>query len=82
MEMMCFQFQWFQLKKGTLQFFEKGFQFPENLFQSQSIENIWNFHWLSHKNMPISQTEGYFENPYVLSVGFKMKTLRKSVFKC
>ena len=37
-----------------LQFFEKGFRFPENLFQSESIENVWNFHLLSHKNMPIS----------------------------
>ena len=47
----------------VLQFYEKGFRFPENLFQSQSIENVWNFYWLSHKNMLISQTEGYFENP-------------------
>ena len=38
--------------------------------------------------MPISRTEGYFENPlyhflenFALSVGFKMKTLRKSVFE-
>ena len=23
-----------------LQFFEKGFRFPENLFQSESIENV------------------------------------------
>ena len=45
------------------QFFEKGFRFPENLFQSQSIENVWNLHWLSHESMPLSQTEGYFENP-------------------
>ena len=22
----------------------------------------FSFRWLSHKNMPISQTEGYFEN--------------------
>ena len=41
----------------ALPFFEKGIRFPENL--SQSIENVQNFHWLSHKNMP----EGYFENP-------------------
>ena len=45
------------------QFFEKGFRFPENLFQSYSIEYVQNFHRLSHKNMPISQTKGYFENP-------------------
>ena len=44
-------------------FFEKGFSFPENSFQDQSNENVQNFQWLSHKNMQISQTEGYFENP-------------------
>ena len=47
----------------VLQFLEKGFDFPENLFQSESIEIVLNFHGLSHKNMPISQTEGCFENP-------------------
>ena len=36
--------------------------------------------------MPISQTEGYFEKPffirtYAFPVGFKMKTLRKSIFQ-
>ena len=46
----------------VLQFFEKGFPFPEDLFQSYSIENIWNFYWLSHKNMPISQMKGYWED--------------------
>ena len=47
----------------VIQFFDKGSRFPENLFQSQSIENVQNFHWLSNKNMPISQREGYFEKP-------------------
>ena len=47
----------------VLQFFEKDFHFPENLFQIQSIENFKNFYWLPYKNMPISQTESYFENP-------------------
>ena len=46
-----------------LQFFEKGFRFPENLFQSKSIENVQNFPWLLHKNMPIFQAKGYFKNP-------------------
>ena len=31
-------------KKAILQFFEKGFRFPENLLQSESIENVQNFH--------------------------------------
>ena len=33
------------------------------------------------KNMAISQTEGYFKNPYTLSVGLKMKPLRKCIFR-
>ena len=73
----------------VLQFFEKGFRFPENLFQSWSIENVWNFHRSSH-NMPISQTEGYFQNPYyrfleqpmLFLLTLKWKLLRKSVFEC
>ena len=44
-------------------FFVKSFRFRENLFQSYSTENVQNFHESSHKNMPISQKEGYFENP-------------------
>ena len=47
----------------VLQFFEKKFRFPGKLFQSQSTGNVSHFHRLSHKNMPISQTDGYFENP-------------------
>ena len=50
-------------KKQYSSFLKKGFCFPENLFQSWSIDNVQNVHWLSHKNMPISQMEGYFENP-------------------
>ena len=40
--------------KTVLQFFEIGFRFPEDLIQSESIENF------NCQNMPISQTEGYF----------------------
>ena len=50
--------------KMLVQFFEKDFLFPENLFQSLSIGKVQNFHRLPHKNMPISQTESYFENPW------------------
>ena len=62
MEVMCFQFWAFNLNT-VHQFFEERFRFPEYLFQSEIIENVQNFHWLSHKNMSISQTEDYFENP-------------------
>ena len=44
--------------------FEKEFRFTKNVFQGLSIENVQNFHWLSYKNVPVSQTEGYFENYY------------------
>ena len=49
--------------KTLLQFFKKSFSFSENLFQIQGIENVQHPQWLSHKNMPISLTEGYFKNP-------------------
>ena len=43
--------------KVVPQFFGKDFHFPEYLFQSYRwrIEDVQNFHWLSYKNMPISQ---------------------------
>ena len=74
--------------KTALQFFEKGFRFPEKLFQSSSIENVQNFPWLSHRNMAISQTEcaslkiptTIFRSTCALSVGFKMKPLKKKYF--
>ena len=46
-----------------LQFFGKRFSFLRKLVKVKSSENIQNFQWLSYKNMPIFQTEGYFENP-------------------
>ena len=87
MEMFRFQFWYFQLKT-VLQFFEKVLRFWENLFQSWSIENVQNFQWLRHTNMPISQTEGLFKKSlvpfirrtYTLSLGLKMKPLRKRAF--
>ena len=62
MEMLRFKSKYFQLEP-VLQFFEKGFRFSENSFKSKSIENGQNFQSLSHKNITISQTEGYFKNP-------------------
>ena len=35
-------------------------RFPENLYQSESIENVRK---PSHKNTAISQTEDFFKNP-------------------
>ena len=53
-------------QKTVFQSFEKSFRFLDNLFQSWSPENVQNFEWSSRKNMPISQTEGYFENAWYL----------------
>ena len=41
---------------------KKVFVFQKIYFRVKSIENVQNFHWLPHENMPISQMEGYFEN--------------------
>ena len=51
-------------KKCYSNFLKKSILFLENLFQSKSTENVQKFHWSSHKNIPTSQTEGYFENLY------------------
>ena len=51
-------------KNGTPLFWKKfSFSKLKFQFQSQSIEIVQNFHWLSHRDISISQTEGYFENP-------------------
>ena len=63
MDMLSVPIWYFQLKSDTPIFWRKVFVFAENLFQSKGIENIQNFPWFSHKNMPISQMKGYFENP-------------------
>ena len=63
MEILRFQCKYFQLKKLCPRFFEKCVRFSENLSQNWSLEKAQNFQWLSHKNMLISQTESYAENP-------------------
>ena len=49
-------------KKRYSSFSKKVFVFQKICFKIKVL-NVQNFHWCSHKNMPISQTEGYFENP-------------------
>ena len=44
-----------------LQFLEKGFRFPEKLLQTESIENVQIYHWLSQKTC--RSLKGYSENP-------------------
>ena len=50
-------------KKRYSSFVKKKFVFQKICFKVKVIENVPNFHWLLHKNTPISQMEGYFENP-------------------
>ena len=66
----------------VLQCFEKGLLFLKNFFQN--FENVQNFQWFSHKNMPIPQTESFFKNLYhflqdPLPASFKVKSIRRSV---
>ena len=82
----------FSTKNGTavlwkrFSFYRKFVSKLKYLFQS--IENVQNCQWLSHKNKPISQMQHYFENSpvpvfgraYALSVDFKMKSLEKGRF--
>ena len=44
-------------------FLWKRFSFFRKFVLKLSIENVQTFQWLSHKDIPIFQTEGYFENP-------------------
>ena len=51
-------------KKRYFSSLKKVFIFQKIFFKIKSIEIVQNVHWLSRKNMPISQTEGYLKNPY------------------
>ena len=51
-------------------------RFSENLFQSESAENVQNFQSLSHKNMSTSQMEGCFKNPKYLFLDKPMLALK------
>ena len=53
-------------KKGT----PKGFCFPENLFEISNGGLFW------------KSLVPFLRRIYALSVGFKLKPLRKSVFQC
>ena len=65
--------------KTVLTFFEKSFRFLENLFQSQSIENVQIFHWLTHRNMLISSSEDYFENTFFRNPYLKNRFLEETM---
>ena len=64
--------------------FEKSFCFSENLFQSKSIEKVQKSQWLSHADL--SNGELFWISPvpcfrrtYALSIGIKMKPVKKGV---
>ena len=50
----------FSTKKGYSSFLEKVFVFHKICFKVKVLKT---FYWLPHKNVPIPQTEGDFENP-------------------
>ena len=45
-------------------FLKMVFIFLKICFKVKVLKMFFNFQWLSHKNTPVSQTEGYFENPW------------------
>ena len=51
-------------KKRYSSFSKKVFVFQKTCFKVKVLKTFKILHWLSHKNMRISQTEGYFENPW------------------
>ena len=70
----------------VLQFFWKGISFSKKSISKLKYWNRSNFPWLSHKDMLIFQTDGFwkslvpfFRRIYALSVDFKMKPPRKCV---
>ena len=62
MEILRFPSYYFQLKDNTPVFWK--FLFFRKFVSKLKHWKPSNFYWLSHKNLPISQTKGYFKNPY------------------
>ena len=80
MEMMCFQSYWFQLKNNTPVFGKKAFAFQKICFRVKvlnTFETFTDYH--IKKCRSLKRRAGI---TYVLSVAFKMKTLKKRVFEC
>ena len=49
--------------KSTTPVFSKRFSFSKKFISKLKYWNVQNFQWQSHENMPVSRTEGYYENP-------------------
>ena len=75
-------------KKRYLSFLKKVFVFQKICFKVKVMGTIKSFSDCYIKNMPISQTEGYFENPPYRFLGesilflLALKPLRKTDFQC
>ena len=88
MEMMCFQSQWFQLKNGTPVFW-KRFSFSRKFVSNLkywkrlklSMTATLKHADLSNGGLFRKSLVPIFRRTYALFVGFKMRTLRKSVFE-
>ena len=91
----CFEWKWCVFNfsgfnwNTVLQFFEKGFRFPKICFKVKVLNTFETFtdchikSWRSLKRRAILKIPStIFRRTYALSVGIKMKTLRKSVFEC
>ena len=63
MKMLSFQAWFFQLQNSAPVFWKKFFR---KFVSKLKYWNFQNFQWLSHKSMPISQTDGRFENLYTV----------------
>ena len=64
-------------KKPHPSYLKKLFVFQKICFKVKKIENVQKFHRLSHKNIPKKIQEIIFRRTDALSVGFKMKPLKK-----
>ena len=62
MEILCFQYYYFEIKRRYSSFVKKVFVFQKISFKHEVVKTF-KISSGCHKNMPISQTEGYFENP-------------------
>ena len=74
-------------KKRNSIFFKKVFVFQKTCFKVKVLKAFETFSDCHKKNVPFSQTECYFQNPYSCFLEEPMLfplalTLRKSVFEC
>ena len=77
-------------KKQYSAFFKKVCIFQKMCFKFKVLKHYQNLNWWPHRNMSISQMEGFFKKSlvsffrrtYALSICSKTKPLRKKVLVC